>query len=206
MAKYTGPRCKLSRRAGVDLDLTGIRSADSKCKLDTPPGQHGAKRGRVSNYASMLREKQKLRRIYGVLERQFRRFYAKAKRIKGSTAENLLRLLEQRLDNVVFRMGFASTRAEARQMVNHCSILVNGKVVNIPSYLVKPDDVIEVRERCKKQLRILAATESAQQRGYPEWVDVNAKDLSGKLLRIPDSNDLQLGDINVNLVVEFYSR
>lgn len=206
MAKYTGPRCKLSRQAGVDLRLTAIRSADSKCKLDTRNGQHGAKRGgRVSNYGTMLNEKQKLRRMYGVLERQFRRFFKIAASLKGSTGQNLIKVLERRLDNVVYRMGFAGTRAEARQIVSHRCVLVNGQIVNIPSYLVSPDDVIEIKEKSKKQLRIQGAIENAQSVGFPEWVDVDVKSLKGVFKYIPERSDIQI-DINESLIVEFYSR
>jgi len=206
MAKYIGPKCKLSRREGTDLLLKSrIRSLSSKCKADTLPGIHGTRRGRLSTYGIMLREKQKLRRMYGMLEKQFRRTFAEAARVKGSTGENLIKLLESRLDNVVYRMGFASTRAEARQLVNHRAILVNGKCVNIPSYVVKADDVIEVREKSKKQLRIQAAVEFAQQLGFPEWVDVDAKALKGMFKYIPDRDQVQL-DINENLIVEYYSR
>lgn len=205
MARYTGPRCKLSRRAGTDLGLTGIRSADSKSKLDTPPGQHGNRRGRLSDYAIMLREKQKLRRIYGIMERQFRGLFKKAAKLKGSTGENLMRLLESRLDNVVYRMGFAITRAEARQLVNHSSVMVNGKVVNIPSYVVKPEDVVEIRERSKKQLRIRAAMDSASQIGLPDWVNVDPKKLEGVFKYHPERSEIQL-DVNEFLVVEYYSR
>jgi small subunit ribosomal protein S4 len=206
MAKYTGPTCKLSRREGTDLLLKSkIRSLSSKCKADTLPGVHGAKRGRLSTYGVMLREKQKLRRMYGILERQFRRIFHKAARITGSTGENLIQLLERRLDNVVYRMGFASTRAEARQLVNHRSVLVNGKCVNIASYFVAPGDVIEIRERCKPQLRIQAAVEYAQQLGFPEWVDVDAKAVKGVFKSVPDRGQVQI-DINENLIVEYYSR
>lgn len=206
MAKYTGPRCKLSRRAGTDLGLTASRSAESKCKLDTPPGQHGAsKKGRISNYGIMLHEKQKLRRIYGVLEKQFKRFFQIASRLKGSTGQNLIKVLECRLDNVVYRMGFAGTRAEARQLVSHRCVLVNGKILNIPSYLVKPEDVIEIKEKSKKQLRIQGAIENAQTVGFPEWVDVDVKSLKGIFKYIPERTDIQI-DINESLIVEFYSR
>ncbi len=206
MAKYTGPKCKLSRREGTDLLLKSkIRSLNSKCKADTLPGIHGARRGRLSTYGIMLREKQKLRRMYGMLEKQFRRTFTEAARVKGSTGENLIKLLEQRLDNVVYRMGFGSTRAEARQLVNHRGVLVNGKCVNIPSYLVKPEDVVEIREKSKKQLRIQAAVEFAQQLGFPEWVDVDAKSLKGTFKYVPDRDQVQL-DINENLIVEYYSR
>lgn len=207
MAKYIGPKCKLARREGTDLNLkSSLRSLDSKCKITTPPGQHGTRKGRLSTYGTMLREKQKLRRIYGILERQFRRIFAGAAKVKGSTGDNLLKALEQRLDNVVYRMGFASTRAEARQLVNHCSITVNEAVVNIPSYRVKAGDVIAVREKSRAQLRIQAAVENAQQTGFPDWVSVDVKQLSGEFKRAPEVSDLGLDNINVNLVVEFYSR
>src|SRR5690554_59416 len=181
MARYIGPKCKLSRREGTDLGLkSGVRPLDSKCKLETPPGQHGAaRRGRVSDYGLQLREKQKVRRIYGVLERQFRNYYAEADRRRGPTGEELLRLLESRLDNVVYRMGFGSTRAEARQLVSHRAIQVNGRTVNIPSYQVKPGDVVAVRERAKNQPRIQAALELAQQGGFVGWVEVDAKKMEG---------------------------
>lgn len=207
MAKYIGPKCKLARREGTDLNLkSSLRSLDSKCKITTPPGQHGSRKVRLSTYGTMLREKQKLRRIYGVLERQFHRTFVNAAKVKGSTGDNLLKALEQRLDNVVYRMGFGSTRAEARQLVNHCSMLVNDAVVNIPSYKVKPGDVISVREKSRAQLRIQAALESAQQAGFPDWVSVDPKQLSGEFKRTPEVSDLGLDNINVNLVVELYSR
>lgn len=206
MAKYTGPTCKLARREGVDLSLkSGIRALSSKCKLEVAPGQHGAKRGRLSTYGVMMREKQKLRRIYGILERQFRRIFKKAATIRGSTGDNLIRLLESRLDNIVYRLGFASTRAEARQLVNHRAVLVNGKIVNIPSYVVSAGDVVEVREKSKTQLRIQAALESAQQVGFPDWLDVDVKAVKGTVKQLPGSADVQLG-VNPNLVVELYSR
>lgn len=210
MARMIGKKyrkCKMSRREGMDLGLkSGIRSLDDKCKLDTAPGQHGTKRGRLSTYGTMLREKQKLRRIYGVLERQFKRFFNIAAKTKGATGDNLLKLLESRLDNVVYRMGFASTRAEARQLVSHRAILVNGKIVNIPSYLVQAEDEIEIREKSKGQLRIRAAVEAAEQNGFAEWINVDVKALKGVFTRVPDAQDVALGDINLNLVVEFYSR
>lgn len=205
MARYRGPRCKLSRRAGTDLGLTALRDASSKCKLDTPPGQHGTVRGRLSNFGTMLREKQKLRIMYGMLEKQFKRFFVMASRSKGSTGGNLICLLERRLDNVVYRMGFANTRAEARQLVNHSSVMVNGNVVNIPSFLVSAGDVVEIRERSKKQLRIHAAIESAQQNGFPEWLEVDVTKLQGEYKRIPDRGEIQI-EINENLIIEFYSR
>ena len=183
MARYLGPKCKLSRREGTDLFLkSGIKPLESKCKLETPPGStQSQRRARLSDYGLQLREKQKLRRMYGVLERQFRNYYKKAARLKGSTGENLLRLLEGRLDNTVYRMGFASTRAEARQLVSHKSIEVNGKVVNIPSAQLKAGDSIGIRDKAKKQLRIQNAMEIASQVGLPEWVDVDAKKMMGVL-------------------------
>ena len=182
------------------------RPLDSKCKLETPPGQHGARRQRrMSDYALQLREKQKLRRMYGVLEKQFRNYYAKAAQKKGATGENLLKALECRLDNVVYRMGFGSTRAEARQLVSHKAILVNGKSVNVPSYQVQPNDSISVRERSTKQLRIQGAMDLAQQRGIPGWMDVDAGKLSGVFKAVPDRADLP-PDINESLVVELYSK
>jgi small subunit ribosomal protein S4 len=206
MARYLGPRCKLARREKADLSLTsGVRPLDSKCKLDTAPGMHGARRGRETDYGVQLREKQKLRRIYGVLERQFHNYFKKAARLKGSTGENLLKLLEGRLDNVVYRMGFAATRAEARQMVNHRSILVNGKIVNIPSYIVSPGDVVSVKERSRSQLRIQSALALSQARAACEWIDVNSGELSGTYKRVPDRSELP-PDINENLIVELYSK
>lgn len=205
MATDRGPRLKKSRRAGEPLGLVGYRDEATKCKIDVPPGQHGTKKGRISNYGTMLKEKQKLRRIYGVLERQFRRFFAKASRMKGSTGENLLQLLECRLDNVVYRMGFASTRREGRQMVSHRSILVNGVVVNIPSYIVKPGDVVEVREKSKKQLRIQAATEVAQQRTMPDWLKVDFKKLLGEFTHMPQEDEIPI-KVDLNKIIEFYSR
>ena len=207
MAKYTGPKCKLARRAGTDLFLKGRgRSLEGKCKIDTPPGAQGSqRRQRLSDYALQLREKQKLRRMYGVLERQFRNYYKKAAQLKGSTGENLLRLLEGRLDNVVYRMGFAATRAEARQLVSHKGIEVNGQVVNIPSAQISAGDFVGIREKAKKQLRIQNALEIASQVGLPEWVDVDAKKMTGTLKSLPDREDI-LPDINENLVVELYSK
>lgn len=206
MARYLGPKCKLSRREGADLSLkSGVRALESKCKLEQIPGQHGQRRSRLSDYAGQLREKQKLRRIYGVLERQFRRYYHEADRRKGSTGENLLQILECRLDNVVYRMGFGSTRSEARQLVSHKAILVNGKTVNIPSYQVKPEDVVTVREAARKQLRIQAALELAQQRGVPGWIEVDAGKMEGVFKSVPDRGDLP-SDINESLVVELYSK
>ncbi|MEE4360725.1 MAG: 30S ribosomal protein S4 [Pseudomonadales bacterium] len=206
MARYTGPRLKLARREGTDLMLTsGVRPLDSKCKAETPPGQHGARRQRPSDYAVQLREKQKVRRIYGVLERQFRNYYKRADRQKGATGENLLRLLEGRLDNVVYRMGFGSTRAESRQLVSHKSIEVNGRLVNIPSYQVQPEDVITVRERCRSQLQIQAALQLAAQRAPIEWIEVDGAKLTGTFKRYPDRGELP-SEINENLIVELYSK
>ncbi|UOO90790.1 30S ribosomal protein S4 [Vitreoscilla massiliensis] len=206
MARYIGPKCKLARREGSDLYLKSARrSIDSKCKIDTAPGQHGAKRGRLSDYGLQLREKQKIRRIYGVLERQFRRYFAEAERRKGSTGELLLQLLESRLDNVVFRMGFGSTRAEARQLVSHKAITVNGQVVNIPSYQVKAGDVVAVREKAKKQVRIQEALALATQIGLPSWVIIDAQKLEGTFKSVPDRSELS-ADIKEQLVVEFYSK
>jgi small subunit ribosomal protein S4 len=206
MARYIGPKCKLSRREGTDLQLkSGVRSLDSKCKPETAPGQHGARRGRLSDYGVQLREKQKVRRIYGVLEKQFRNYYKEAARLKGATGENLLQLLESRLDNVVYRMGFGSTRAEARQLVSHKGILVNGSVVNIPSYQVKPGDTVSVREKAKKQLRVQASLSIAEQRGEPVWIEVNSDKLEGTFKSKPERQDLS-SEINENLIVELYSK
>ena len=206
MARYIGPTCKLSRREGTDLFLkSGVRALDSKCKADTVPGQHGARRSRVSEYGTQLREKQKVRRIYGVLEKQFRNYYKEAARIKGSTGENLLQLLESRLDNVVYRMGFGSTRAEARQLVSHKGVLVNDQAVNIPSYQVKPGDVVSVREKAKNQLRVKSALELASSRAPVEWVDVDASKMAGTFKARPDRADLS-ADINESLIVELYSK
>jgi len=206
MARYLGPKLKLSRREGTDLFLkSGVRAIDSKCKLETAPGQHGARKGRLSDYGLQLREKQKVRRIYGVLEKQFRNYYKEAARLKGNTGENLLQLLEQRLDNVVYRMGFASTRAEARQLVSHKSILVNGRVVNIPSYVITPEDTVVIREKSKTQARIIAALELAEQREKPTWVEVDGKKMEGSFKRLPERSDLS-ADINEQLIVELYSK
>ncbi len=206
MARYIGPTCKLSRREGTDLFLkSGIRPLDSKCKLDNPPGVHGQRRGRLSDYGVQLREKQKVRRIYGVLEKQFRKYYKEAARLKGATGENLLQLLEARLDNVVYRMGFGSTRAESRQLVSHKAITVNGIIVNVASYNVKAGDVVAVRERAKKQLRIQSALDVAAQRTEVEWVEVDTEKKEGVLKRYPEREDLS-ADINENLIVELYSK
>ena len=206
MARYTGPKCKLARREGTDLFLKSARRAiDSKCKLDTKPGQHGAKNTRLSDYGVQLREKQKIRRIYGVLERQFRKYFAEAARRKGSTGENLLKLLESRLDNVVYPMGLGSTRAEARQLVSHKSIQVNGQTVNIPSFQVKAGDVVSVVEKAKKQVRIQEALALAEQIGFPGWVAVDVKKMEGVFKSMPERTDLS-SDNNEQLVVEFYSK
>ncbi|WP_404392089.1 30S ribosomal protein S4 [Pseudoalteromonas phenolica] len=206
MARYLGPKLKLSRREGTDLFLkSGVRAIDSKCKLETAPGQHGARKGRLSDYGLQLREKQKVRRIYGVLEKQFRNYYKEAARLKGNTGENLLQLLEQRLDNVVYRMGFASTRAEARQLVSHKAIMVNGRVVNIPSFVITPEDVVVIREKSKKQARIIAALELAEQREKPTWIEVDGKKMEGSFKRLPERSDLS-ADINEQLIVELYSK
>ncbi|MCP1676572.1 small subunit ribosomal protein S4 [Natronocella acetinitrilica] len=206
MARYIGPKCKLARREGTDLFLkSGMRPLESKCKLDTPPGQHGQRRTRVSDYGLQLREKQKLRRIYGVLERQFRNYYKAAAKLKGSTGENLLQLLEARLDNVVWRMGLGTTRAEARQLVSHRAVLVNGQTVNIPSYQVRPGDVITVREKARNQARIQGAMELAQQNGFVDWVEVDTKKFEGTFKALPERSDLS-AEINEHLVVELYSK
>ncbi len=207
MARYLGPSCKLSRRYGTDLGLKGrARPLENKCHLDKAPGQHGdSRQRRVSDYALQLREKQKLRSMYGVLERQFRKYYAEAARRKGSTGENLLRLLECRLDNVVFRMGFSSTRAEARQLVGHKAIAVNGKSINIPSYQVKAGDVIGVAPKGQKQVRVHDALTLAEQFGMPEWVEVDVKKLEGVLKSIPERSDLP-PDVDESLVVALYSK
>jgi small subunit ribosomal protein S4 len=206
MARYIGPKLKLSRREGVDLFLkSGVRDIETKCKLETAPGQAGQKRGRLSDYGVQLREKQKLRRIYGILEKQFRAYYTEAARRKGATGENLLQLLESRLDNVVYRLGYGSTRAEARQLVSHKSITVNGKVVNIPSFKVSPADVVAVREKSKNQERIKHAIQLAEQRGISPWLDLNSKELSGVYKNAPERSDLP-ADINEQLVVELYSK
>jgi len=206
MARYIGPKCKLSRREGVDLFLkSGAKALDSKCNIETAPGVHGARSGRLSEYGTQLREKQKVRRLYGVLEKQFRGYYKEAARRKGATGENLLQLLEQRLDNVVYRMGFGSTRAEARQLVSHKAILVNDKVVNIASFQVKAGDVVSVREKAKNQLRIKNAIDLAANRGAIEWIEVDSGKLTGTFKTVPERADLP-SDINENLIVELYSK
>jgi small subunit ribosomal protein S4 len=207
VARYTGPKCKLARREGTDLFLKSARrSLDSKCKLDTKPGQHGVRSGmRMSDYGNQLREKQKLRRTYGILERQFRRYFGEAARRKGSTGTNLLQLLESRLDNVVYRMGLGSTRAEARQLVTHGSITVNGRVQNVPSALVKTADIVGVTEKAKAQLRIQDALQLAEKVGFPSWVEVDVKKMSGTFKGAPDRSEFGQ-DINESLVVELYSK
>ncbi|MDC0172412.1 30S ribosomal protein S4 [Gammaproteobacteria bacterium] len=206
MARYLGPTCKLSRREGTDLFLkSGVRPLESKCRAESAPGQHGARRGRLSDYGVQLREKQKVRRIYGVLEKQFSNYYKAAARIKGNTGENLLTLLESRLDNVVYRMGFGSTRAESRQLVAHNSILVNGQKVNIPSFRVQEGDMVGLREKSKAQLRVQTALQLASQRGEVEWVSVDTNKMEGTYTRNPDRSDLP-SEINENLIVELYSK
>ena len=207
MARYLGPKAKLARREGTDLFLKSARrSISDKAKFDSKPGQHGRTSGqRTSDYGLQLREKQKVKRMYGVLEKQFRRYFEAAERRKGNTGANLLALLESRLDNVVYRMGFGSTRAEARQLVSHKAITVNGQSVNIASYLVKAGDVVAVREKSKKQARIVEALQLAQQVGMPAWVEVSADKVEGTFKQIPDRD--QFGaDINESLIVELYSR
>ncbi|MDN3608902.1 30S ribosomal protein S4 [Vibrio ostreicida] len=206
MARYLGPKLKLSRREGTDLFLkSGVRAIDTKCKIDNAPGVHGARRGRLSEYGVQLREKQKVRRMYGVLEKQFRNYYKDAARLKGNTGENLLQLLEGRLDNVVYRMGFGATRAEARQLVSHKAILVNGKVVNVPSFKVAANDVVSIREKAKQQSRIKAALEVAEQREKPTWIEVDAGKMEATFKRMPERSDLS-ADINEQLIVELYSK
>jgi len=208
MARYIGPTCKLARREGVDLELKSpARGLESKCKLNQPPGQHGAsRRVRLSDYALQLREKQKVRRIYGILERQFRNYYKLAAKQRGATGENLLRLLESRLDNVVYRMGFAVTRAQARQMVTHKGISVNGETVNVPSYRVKPEDVVAVREKARNQLRVKEAVTLSQEMNLvPAWLEVDPTKLEGVFKAYPDRQDLS-AEINESLIVELYSK
>lgn len=206
MARYLGPKCKLSRREGTDLYLkSGVRDHKSKCKAEKLPGQFGANKPRLSDYGLQLREKQKIRRIYGILERQFHNYYKKASRQSGSTGENLMILLERRLDNLVYRMGFACTRAEARQLVTHKAVLVNDQVVNIPSYLVKPSDVISIRQKARGQGRIQAAVALSEQRAPCDWLTVDSNALKGTFTAAPTLNDLA-AYYNVNLVVELYSK
>jgi len=208
VAKYTDAKCRLCRRQGEKLFLKGEKCYTAKCAIEKrafPPGQHGKRRTRLTDYAIQLREKQKVRRIYGVLEKQFRRYYQEADRRKGSTGENLLALLECRLDNVIYRMGIGSSRSEARQLVRHNAITVNGKKVNIPSYQVKPNDVIAVKEEARKQLRIQASVEFAQQQGLSEWLDFDPSKMEGVFKAVPERGDLP-AEINENLIVELYSK
>ena len=208
MARYIGPKCKLSRREGADLSLKSpARAIDSKCKLEQKPGQHGAARkGKMSDYAVQLREKQKVKRIYGLLERQFRSYYSKASRKKGNTGESLLQMLESRLDNVVYRMGFAVTRAQARQLVAHKAVEVNGKKVNLASYQVKAGDQVAIGEKARAQLRIGEALTLSQEMDLvPAWVEVDAKKFTGTFKAVPERSDLP-SDINEALNVELYSK
>ena len=206
MARYLGPKLKLSRRENTDLFLkSGVQAIDSKCKIEQLPGQHGTRKLRLSEYGIQLREKQKVRRIYGVLERQFHNYYKKAVRKKGNTGENLLFLLESRLDNVVYRIGFGATRAESRQLVSHKAILVNGKIINIASYQVTKNDIISVHEKAKKQSRIHASLELSNQREKPTWIEINATKMEGIFKKNPERTDLS-ADINEHLIVEFYSK
>jgi len=207
VARHLGPKAKLSRREGTDLFLKSARrSISDKAKFDSKPGQHGRTSGaRTSDYGLQLREKQKVKRMYGVLERQFRRYFAEADRRRGNTGSNLLSLLESRLDNVVYRMGFGSTRAEARQLVSHKSITVNGAAVNIPSYMVKVGDVVAVCEQSKKQARVIEALQLALQVGMPAWVEVNADKAEGVFKKVPDRDEFA-ADVNESLIVELYSR
>jgi small subunit ribosomal protein S4 len=206
MARYIGPTCKLARREGVDLGLKSkARALETKCNLEKQPGQSSDRRRRLSDYGLQLREKQKVRRTYGVMEKQFRNYYAEAARRKGATGENLLRLLERRLDNVVYRMGFGATRAEARQLVSHKGVLVNGKVVSVPSYQVSAEDEVEVRDKAKKQVRVQNALALAEANGFAEWLEVDSKAAKGVFKRVPDRVDLP-SDINESLIVELYSK
>ncbi|MFN9194846.1 MAG: 30S ribosomal protein S4 [Pseudomonadota bacterium] len=207
MARLLGPKAKLSRRVGTDLVLQSARRAISdKAKFDSKPGQHGRTSGsRTSDFGVQLREKQKVKRMYGVLERQFRRYFAEAERRKGNTGSNLLALLESRLDNVVYRMGFGSTRAEARQLVSHKACTVNGEVVNIPSYMVKAGDVIGLREKARSQLRVQDALKLAQSAGLPDWVSVDGTKMEGTFKKVPD-RDQYGAEIKEALIVELYSR
>jgi small subunit ribosomal protein S4 len=207
VARYTGPKAKLSRREGTDLFLKSARrSLGDKCKLDSKPGQHGRTSGsRTSDYGLQLREKQKVKRMYGILERQFRRYFEEAERRKGNTGANLLMLLECRLDNVVYRMGLASTRAEARQLVGHKAVAVNGQTLNIPSAQVRPNDVITIREKAKKQVRVVDSLMLAEQSGFPQWVSVDKTKMDGIFKQVPERSDIA-ADINESLIVELYSR
>lgn len=206
MARYIGPKCKLSRREGTDLFLKSrVRPLDSKCNMEKVPGQQVERRRRLSDYGLQLREKQKMRRFYGVMEKQFRNYYKKAAQNKGATGEVLLQLLEQRLDNVVYRMGFGSTRAEARQLISHKAIEVNGKILNIPSYQVAAEDIVSVREKSRKQIRIQSSLTLAEQYGIADWLEVDAKAMKGVFKRLPDRAELP-AEINEQLVVELYSK
>ena len=208
MARYIGSKCRQCRREGVKLFLKGEKCYTSKCAIESrpfPPGQHGQRRGRLSDYGLQLREKQKVRRIYGILENQFRLYYKEADRRKGSTGENLLKLLESRLDNVAYRMGFGVSRSEARQIVKHKSVLVNGKTVNVPSYQVKPNDVVSIQEKGKNQLRIKASLDAAKNRGFSEWLSVDVDKMEGTFKQLPERSELP-SDINEQLIVELYSK
>lgn len=205
MARYLGPKIRLSRREGTDLFLKSGVKITSKRKLEQAPGQHGMRKSRLSDYGIQLREKQKVRRIYGVLERQFQKYYKKALKLKGNTGENLLFLLETRLDNIVYRIGLGSTRAEARQIINHKSVMVNNKVVNIASYQVVLNDIVKIREKSMDQSRLRASVELSEQRERPNWIDINISKMTGILKRIPERSDLS-ADINEHLIVELYSR
>lgn len=207
MGRYLGPKLKLSRREGTDLFLkSGIRAIETKCKIDKAAGQHGSRKLRLSDYGIQLREKQKVRRIYGILEKQFHNYYKKAARLKGNTGDNLLSLLESRLDNVVYRMGFSTTRSEARQLINHKSILVNSRIVNICSYqLIIPNTIVKICEKSKHQSRIKTALEMFSQREKPSWLDVDIKKMEGVFKHTPLRNDLS-ADINEHLIIEFYSK
>ncbi len=208
MAKYVGPKCRQCRREGTKLFLKGEKCFTSKCSVENrafPPGQHGQRRGRLSDYAAQLREKQKMRRIYGVLERQFRNYYKSAAQRKGSTGENLLQLLESRLDNVVYRMGFAASRGEARQLVRHRAVMVNGQRVTIPSFQVQPNDTVTIADKSRKQLRVQSALEVSEQRGYVDWIEVDPKKMEGVFKARPERSDLP-AEINEHLVVELYSK
>ncbi|CAL4043778.1 30S ribosomal protein S4 [Buchnera aphidicola (Anoecia corni)] len=206
MAKYLGPKLKLSRREGTDLFFkSGVRSIESKCKIDRPPGVHGIKKTRLSDYGIQLREKQKVRRLYGILERQFRNYYKKAARLKGNTGENLLLLLESRLDNIVYRIGFGSTRAESRQLINHKIITVNNKIVSIPSYQILKNDVIGINNHAKNYIRIKNSIQLADQREPSTWLNLNKSTMQAKLIRVPERVDFS-SEINEHLIVELYSK
>lgn len=206
MARYIGPKCKRMRQLKMDLSLkSALRSLDTKCKLDSRPGMHGSRHGRETDYRTQLMEKQRLRYMYGIMERQFRKYFKEASRLKGKTGENLWQLLERRLDNVVYRMGFGATRAMARQLVSHCAILVNGEVVNIPSYSLKPGDVVSVKEKARKQLRIQGALDLAQSGPKCSWLMVEPSEFTGTFKNLPERSDLP-SDINEKLIVELYSK